>query len=68
MDIQYLSDKQGKQTAIVIPIKLWQKMKEKLEMWEDVKAFDQAVQEDDGSRIPIEEAFEIIEQKRKIQQ
>jgi topoisomerase IA-like protein len=39
---------------------------EHLEDLEDVKLYDEAKKNDDGYRISLEDAFKIIEEKRKI--
>ena len=66
METQFLTDKKGNRTAVVLPIKQYNKMIEKLEDLEDVRLYDEAKREDDGYRIPIDEAFKIIEEKRKL--
>ena len=65
METQFLTDKKGNRTAVVLPIKQYNKMIEKLEDLEDVRLYDEAKKEDDGYRISIDEAFKIIEEKRK---
>jgi hypothetical protein len=49
----------------LLPIKKYNKLIEKLEDLEDVRLYDEAKREDDGCRISIDEAFRIIEEKRK---
>ena len=66
METQFLTDKKGNRTAVVLPIKEYNKMIEKLEDLEDVRLYDEAKRDDDGCRIPIDEAFKIIEEKRKL--
>ena len=66
METQFLTDKKGNRTAVVLPIKQYNKMIEKLEDLEDVRLYDEAKKEDDGYRISIDEAFKIIEEKRKL--
>ncbi len=41
-------------------------MIEKLEDLEDIRLYDEGKREDDGYRISIDEAFKIIEEKRKL--
>ena len=55
MDTQFLTDEKGNRTAVVLPIKKYNKLLEKLEDLEDVKLFDEAKKEDDGFRISLEE-------------
>ena len=66
METQFLTDNKGNRMAVVLPIKQYNKMIEKLEDLEDVRLYDEAKREDDGYRIPIDEAFKIIEEKRKL--
>ncbi len=66
METQFLTDKKGNRTAVLLPIKKYNKLIEKLEDLEDVRLYDEAKREDDGYRISFEEAFKIIEKKRKL--
>jgi hypothetical protein len=66
METQFLTDKKGNRTAVLLPIKQYNKLLEKLEDLEDVRLYDEAKREDDGYRISIDEAFKIIEEKRKL--
>ncbi|GHT67586.1 hypothetical protein FACS189452_05580 [Bacteroidia bacterium] len=36
-----------------------------IEDWEDTELYDQAMKEDTGERIPMEDVFQMIEAKRK---
>jgi hypothetical protein len=65
METQFLTDKKGKKTAVLISIEKYDKLIEKLEDLEDVRLYDEAKREDDGYRISLEEAYKIIEEKRK---
>ncbi|TRX35915.1 hypothetical protein [Flavobacterium restrictum] len=65
METQFLTDEKGNRTAVLLPIKKYNKLLEKLEDLEDVRLYDEAKREDDGYRIAIDEAFKIIEEKRK---
>ena len=65
METQFLTDEKGNRTAVLLPIKKYNKLIEKLEDLEDVRLYDEAKRDDDGYRISIDEAFEIIEEKRK---
>ena len=64
MEIQYLTDAKGKKKAIVIPIKMYEKMIDKLDELEDIRLYNEA-KKNEESYIPIDEAFKIIEAKRK---
>jgi PHD/YefM family antitoxin component YafN of YafNO toxin-antitoxin module len=66
METQFLTDKKGNKTAVLLSIKKYNKMIEQLEDLEDVRLYDEAKREDDGYRISIDEAFRIIEEKRKL--
>jgi hypothetical protein len=66
METQFLTDEKGNRTAVLLPIKKYNKLIEKLEDLEDVRLYDEAKREDDGYRISFEEAFKIIEEKRKL--
>jgi hypothetical protein len=65
METQFLTDEKGNRTAVLLPIKKYNKLIEKLEDLEDVRLYDEAKRDDDGYRISIDEAFRIIEEKRK---
>lgn len=66
METQFLTDEKGNRTAVVLPIKKYNKLIEKLEDLEDIRLYDEAKREDDGYRVSIDEAFKIIEDKRKL--
>ncbi|MBE8727214.1 hypothetical protein [Flavobacterium hungaricum] len=66
MKTQFITDEQGNRTAVLLPIKQYNKLLEKLEDLEDVKLYDEAKRNDDGFRISIDDAFKIIEEKRKM--
>lgn len=55
METQFLTDKKGNKTAVVLPIKKYNKLIEKLEDLEDVKLYDEAKKNDDGYRISLED-------------
>lgn len=65
MEIQFLTDEKGNRTAVLLPIEKYNRLIEELEDLEDVKLYDEAKKNDDGYRISIDEAFRIIEEKRK---
>ena len=64
MEIQYLTNAKGKKKAIVLPIKMYEKLLDKLDELEDIRLYNEA-KKNEGSYIPIDEAFKIIEEKRK---
>jgi hypothetical protein len=65
METQFLMDAKGNKTAVLMPIKKYNKLMEYLDDLEDVRLYDEAKKEDDGVRVPIDEAFKIIEANRK---
>ncbi len=65
MTTQFITDKDGKKIAVILPIKDYNKMIEDLEDIEDVRLFDEAHQLNEPS-IPIDKAFESIESERRI--
>ncbi len=44
----------GQATFAVVPIELWERVRELLEDADDARAFDEALAADDGFRIPLE--------------
>jgi PHD/YefM family antitoxin component YafN of YafNO toxin-antitoxin module len=62
---KYITDEKGNKNAVVLPIKEYDKLLEELEDAADVRAYDEAMKNDDGVRIPMEEVFKKIEAKRK---
>ncbi|HQZ25151.1 MAG TPA: hypothetical protein PLD18_07605 [Flavobacterium sp.] len=65
METQFLTDKKGNKTGVLLSMKQYNKLIEKLEDLEDVRLYDEAKRQDDGYRISIDDAFKIIEEKRK---
>ncbi|GGF19035.1 hypothetical protein [Flavobacterium limi] len=65
MKTQFITDDKGNRTAVLLPIKQYNELLEKLEDLEDIKLYDEAKRNDDGFRISIDDAFKIIEEKRK---
>ncbi len=61
---QYITDSQGKKLSVVLPIKEYQKMLEDLEELDDLRLYDEAMALNEPS-IPIDKAFQQIEEKRK---
>lgn len=66
METQFLTDEKGNKTAVLLSIKKYNKLIERLEDLEDVRLYDEAKREDDGFRISIDDAFKIIDEKRKL--
>ncbi len=63
MKEQYITDTNGKKVSVILPIRDYRKMLEKLEELEDIKAYDGPISGCDES-IPAEQAFNEIEAKR----
>ncbi|TPG38826.1 type II toxin-antitoxin system Phd/YefM family antitoxin [Flavobacterium pectinovorum] len=55
MKTQFLTDKKGKKTAVLLPIKQYKKLLEKLEDLEDLKLYDEAKRNDGGFKISFED-------------
>jgi PHD/YefM family antitoxin component YafN of YafNO toxin-antitoxin module len=61
---QYITDTAGKK-MVILPAKEFDTLMEELEELEDIKLYDEAKKNDTGERIPMVEAFKMIENKRK---
>lgn len=62
--LQYITDNKGNKVSVVLPIKDYERMVEELEEFEDIRLYDEAMAANEPS-IPIDQAFEMIEAKRK---
>jgi len=61
---QFIKDANGKKSMVVLSAKEFESIMEELEDIEDVRLYDEAKKNDDGTRIPAEEVFKMIEEKR----
>lgn len=61
---QYIKDTEGK-SLVILPQNEFESLLADLEDLEDMRLYDEAKKNDTGERIPMEEAFRIIEAKRK---
>ena len=61
---QYITDNSGNKISVILPMQEFKAMMEEIEELEDIKLFDEAKQSDEPS-IPIDDAFKMIEAKRK---
>jgi len=61
---QYITDTAGVQ-LVVLPLSEFKSMMQEIEEIEDVRLYDEAKANDTGERIAMEDAFRIIEGKRK---
>ncbi len=52
---QYITDDEGNKVAVIVPIHDYEKMVDAIEELEDIKLYDEAKKEDDGSRISLED-------------
>jgi len=64
METQFLTDEKGNKTAVLLSIKKYNKLIEKLEDLEDVRLYDEAKKEDDGYRISFEDYIKTRESKK----
>ena len=62
---QYIKDTNGDKSLVILPAKEFDSLMEELEEIEDVLLYDEAMKNDTCERIPMEEAFRMIEAKRK---
>ena len=62
---QYIKDAKGNKSLVILPAKEFDTLMEELEELEDIKLYDEAKKNDTGERIPMDEAFRIIDAKRK---
>jgi len=61
---QFITDQKGKKLSVILPIKDYKKIMEELEELEDIRLYDEAMENKDKS-IPADKAFKQIEAKRK---
>lgn len=61
---QYITDNTGKKISVVLPINDFNAIMEELEELEDIRLYDEAKKSNEPS-IPIDDAFKMIEAKRK---
>lgn len=64
METQFLTDKKGNKTGVLLSMKQYNKLIEKLEDLEDVRLYDEAKRDDDGYRISIEDYMKKRESKK----
>lgn len=64
METQFLTDEKGNRIAVVMPIKIYNKLIEKLEDLEDVRLYDEAKREDDGYRISFADYLKTRKSKK----
>jgi hypothetical protein len=64
MKTQFITDAKGEKLAVVLPIKDYEKILEKLEELEDIKAYDKAKSRKE-TFVPAEDKFKANDEKRK---
>jgi hypothetical protein len=62
---QYINDSSGNR-MVILSEKEYNKIIEELEEAEDIKLFTKTMTDDDGVRIPLEDAFKQIDANRKV--
>jgi hypothetical protein len=62
MKAKYIADNQGNKTAVILPIKEYEKMMADLEEFECIKAFDETQKHKQEFK-PAEEVFKAIEKR-----
>jgi PHD/YefM family antitoxin component YafN of YafNO toxin-antitoxin module len=62
---QYIKDANGKKSLVVLSAEEFDAIMEELEDIEDVRLYDEAIKNDTGERISMEDAFRMLEEKRK---
>ncbi|MEZ4776579.1 MAG: hypothetical protein R3D00_25610 [Bacteroidia bacterium] len=60
---QYITDNKGKKISVILPMKEFRILIEKLEELADIRLYDEAKSKNESS-LPIDEAFKLIEAKR----
>ncbi|MFW5755051.1 MAG: hypothetical protein ACOC13_01410 [Tangfeifania sp.] len=63
MNEKYITDTKGRKISVILPIRDYREMLDKLEELEDLKAFDVAISGNEQA-IPAEQAFAEVEAKR----
>ncbi len=61
---QYITDNSGKKISVILPIKNFKFIMDELDELEDIRMYDASKASKEPS-IPIDEAFKMIEAKRK---
>lgn len=64
LDPKFITDRKGKKISVVLPMKSYEAMLDRLEESEDIKLY-YATQKRKGESIPVDIAFKMIDAKRK---
>jgi PHD/YefM family antitoxin component YafN of YafNO toxin-antitoxin module len=62
---QYIKDANGNNSMVIISTIEFDALMEQLDELEDIRLYDEAKKNDTGERIPMAEAFSMIEAQRK---
>jgi hypothetical protein len=62
---KYITDDKGKKISVILPLKDFEAILDELDELDDIKLYDKAKKSNEPS-IPIDEAFKLIEEKRKV--
>jgi len=60
---QYIKDSKGEESLVILPAKEFETLMEELEDLEDIKLYDEAKKEDDGTRILFSDYLKNRKQK-----
>jgi hypothetical protein len=63
--LQYIIDSKGKKVSVILPIKQYEKLLEKLDDMEDLRLYDDSKKDDDGTRITLEDYINERNQRKK---
>jgi hypothetical protein len=63
MKTQYITDTKGRKVSVILPIRDYNEILNKLEELEDIKAYDEAISTSEEG-LPAEQVFKEIEAKR----
>lgn len=64
--LEYIVDGQGNKKYVLLPVEEYEALIERIEDLEDVRVYDEAVANDDGTRIPLEDALEELKRDGKL--
>jgi hypothetical protein len=62
---QYITDNAGRKISVILPMKEFKTIMDELDELEDIRLYDEAKASKEPS-VPIDDAFKMIEAKRKI--
>ena len=62
---QFITDTTGNRISVILPMREYETIMEQLEELEDIRLYDETKAAPDEPSIPIDEAFEMIESRRR---